>query len=185
MNGGLERLASLEPVALIGTAFRAVNLRYLETPLSAMGSGLTGGRYNPKGKFETLYLAENPTTTLLEVQFAASSGGRFLAQPKDPYVVFSVALALQRVVNLHDARTLDYLGLSTNDLQQSWRLKQARGEPVLTQEIGRVLFELGCEGLSYPSATDGTANLAIFPANLKSGSTLEISWEGRVLARLP
>ena len=85
MSESLARLASLEPFALMGTAFRAVNLRYVETPLSAVGSILTGGRYNPKGAFEVLYLAENATTTLLEVQFAASSGGRFQAEPKDPY----------------------------------------------------------------------------------------------------
>ena len=185
MSESFQRLASLEPVTLTGTAFRAVNLRYLETPLSAVGSILTGGRYNPKGMFEALYLAENPTTTLLEVQFAASSGGRFVAQPKDPYVVFSIAFILQRLVNLHDLRNLAYLGLSTTELQQPWRLKQARGEQALTQEIGQTLFELGHEGLSYPSATDGSANLAIFPENLGSGSTLEISWEGRTLARLP
>ncbi len=162
-----------------------MNLRYVETPLSAVGSILTGGRYNPKGAFEVLYLAENATTTLLEVQFAASSGGRFQAQPKDPYVIFSVAFELQRLVDLHDAENLADLGLSPEDLQRPWRLKQARGERVFTQEIGQALLTLGHEGFKYPSATDGTANLAVFPANLKPGSYLKISWEGRTLARVP
>ena len=185
MTGCFERLGTLEPYALTGTAFRAVNLRYLETPLSAVGSILTGGRYNPKGAFEVLYLAENPTTTLLEVQFAASSGGRFVAEPKDHNVVFSVAFTLQQLVNLHDPSNLTVLDLSPADLQQPWRLKQARGERVLTHEIGQALLELGYEGLNYPSATDGTANLAVFPDNLKPGSLLEITWEGRTLARVP
>lgn len=185
MSERLTGLPSLQPHALAGTAFRAVNLRHVETPLSAVGSVLTGGRYNAKGTFEALYLAENPTTTLLEVQFAASSGGRFVAQPHDPYVVFSVAFRLQRLVDLHDPRNLAQLGLSPTDLQRPWRLKQARGEPVLTQKIGRALFDLGHEGLNYPSATDGTANLAVFPDNLRPGSALEITWEGRTLARLP
>ena len=77
------------------------------------------------------------------MQFAASSGGRFVAQPHDPYVVFSVAFRLQRLVDLHDPQNLLELGLSPVDLQRPWRLKQARGERVLTQEIGRVLFDLG------------------------------------------
>ena len=137
MSKNLARLASLEPFALTGIAFRAVNLRYVETPLSAVGSILTGGRYNPKGAFEVLYLAENATTTLLEVQFAASSGGRFQAEPKDPYVVFSIAFELQQLVDLHNLENLADLGLSPEDLQQPWRLKQARGEPAFMQEIGQ------------------------------------------------
>ena len=185
MRGSLKRLASLKPFTLSGTAFRAVNLRYVETPLSAVGSILAGGRYNPKGAFEVLYLAENATTTLLEVQFAASSGGRFQAEPKDPYIVFSVAFKLQQLVDLHNLENLANLGLASEDLQQPWRLKQARGEPAFTQEVGQTLLELGLEGFKYPSATDGTANLAVFPDNLEAGSYLEISWDGRTLARVP
>ncbi len=161
-----------------------MNLRYVETPLSAIGSILAGGRYNPKGAFEVLYLAENATTTLLEVQFAASSGGRFQAEPKDPYVIFSIAFRLQQLVDLQGSQNLTDLALSPEDLQKPWRLKQARGEPVLTQEIGQMLFEFGLEGFKYPSATDGSANLAVFPDNLKPGSYLEISWDERTLARV-
>ncbi len=181
----LQRLASLRSFAQTGTAFRAVNLRYVETPLSAVGSVLTGGRYNAKGAYEVLYLAENATTTLLEVQFAASSGGRFQAEPKDPYVVFSIAFELQQLVDLHNPENLSDLRLTSAELQQPWRLKQVRGERVLTQELGQALLELGYEGFNYPSATDGTANLAVFPNNLKPGSYLEIAWDERVLARVP
>ena len=181
----LARLASLAPFAQTGTAFRAVNLRYVETPLSAVGSILTGGRYNFKGAFEVLYLAENATTTLLEVQFAASSGGRFRAEPKDPYVIFSITFELQQLVDLHNPENLAKLGLTSGDLQQPWRLKQARRERVLTQEVGAALLELRYEGFKYPSATNGTANLAVFPKNLKAGSSLEITWDGRTLARVP
>ena len=181
----LERLAELTTSAHAGTAFRAVNLRYLDTPLSAIGSVKAGGRYNPKGAFEVLYLAENATTALLEVQFAASSGGRFKAQPKDPYIVFSVRFELQRLVDLGSPETLTKLELTADNLKQPWRLKQARGEAVLTHEIGTRLYELGHEGFKYPSATDDAVNLAIFPANLKAGSYLEVRWEGRTLAKLP
>ncbi len=186
MNGaGLEQLARLEPFAHSGTAFRTVNLRYLDTPLSGLGSIRAGGRYNPKGAFEVLYLAENATTTLLEVEFAASSGGRFRAEPKDPYVVFSVHFQLRQLVDLHDPVSLASLGLEPGDLQQPWRLKQLRGERVLTHEIGAKLLALGHEGFMYPSATDGRVNLAVLPQNLKSGSHLEITWDGRTLANVP
>ena len=37
--------------AFSGTAFRAVQDKYRQTPLSAVGSIRVGGRYNPKGWF--------------------------------------------------------------------------------------------------------------------------------------
>ncbi len=35
-------------------SFRSTNLKYVVDPLSALGSALAGGRFNPKG-FEALY----------------------------------------------------------------------------------------------------------------------------------
>jgi RES domain-containing protein len=181
----LEHLSKLEPFSLSGTAFRAVNLRYVDSPLSAIGSIRTGGRYNPKGMFEALYLAENATTTLLEVEFSASSDGKFVAKPKEPFVVFSIHFQLGQVVDLSLSSSLETLGISQADLIQPWRLKQLRGEPILTQSIGMKILELGHEGFKYPSATDGKVNLAVFPKNLKPGSFLEIEIDGRILARVP
>ena len=167
-----------------GTAFRAVNLRYLDTPLSAVGSIKVGGRYNPKGAFEVLYLAENATTALKEVEFAASSGGRFAAAPKDPYVVFSVAFKVSKLADLSDPVTQSRLELISEDLVKPWRLLQARGELAPTQQLGAALREYGLEGFKYPSATDAAINLAIFPDRLKVDSFLEISWDGQMLARI-
>jgi RES domain-containing protein len=184
-ENALEKLSRLEPFPLSGTAFRAVNLRYVDSPLSAIGSIRTGGRYNAKGVFEALYLAENPTTTLLEVEFSASSNGKFIAKPKEPYVVFSIHFELKQLIDLAASASLETLGSTRTDLTQSWRLKQLRGEPILTQSIGMKVLELGHEGFKYPSATDNSTNLAVFPKNLKPGSFLEIEMDGRVLARVP
>ena len=185
MSSLLERVAALEPFARSGTAFRAVNLRYVDTPLSALGSKLAGGRYNPKGSFEVLYLAEDAGTTLREVAFAASSGGRFQAEPKDPYVVFSVSFSLKCLVDLTDPDTLATLKLSREALRRSWRLAAARAEPVSTHALGAALRTAGLEGFLYPSATDEATNLAVMPEHLQPGSRLEVAWEGRTLARLP
>jgi RES domain-containing protein len=181
----LEHLSKLETFPLLGTAFRAVNLRYVDSPLSAVGSIRTGGRYNAKGVFEALYLAENATTTLLEVEFSASSDGKFVAKPKEPFVVFSIHFELNQVIDLSTSSSLETLGLTRADLTQSWRLKQLRGEPILTQSMGMKILELGHEGFKYPSATDASINLAVFPKNLKPGSFLEIELDGRSLARVP
>jgi RES domain-containing protein len=157
----------------------------VDTPLSALGSILAGGRYNRKGSFEVLYLAEDATTSLREVAFSASSGGRFQAEPNDPYVVFSVPFSLRHLVDLTDPANLARLGLTREELRTPWRLKAARGERVLTHDIGAGLRECGLEGFFYPSATDDSVNLAVLPENLRPGSYLEVIWDGRTLARLP
>lgn len=79
-----QRLQQLPSRALEGIAFRATQSRFLETPLSAVGSILTGGRYNPKGLFEVLYLAENPDTTLHEVGLARVCRGNSLPSRSIP-----------------------------------------------------------------------------------------------------
>ncbi len=162
-----------------------MNLRHVNSPLSAVGSVRVGGRFNRKGDFETLYLSENPDTTLREVEFEASVGGAFKAIPKEPYVIFSISFSLKRVLDLSQSKTWTALEITKDQLTAPWRKKQLFGEPILTQAIGAKALEQGIEALKFISATDGQINLAVFPANLGEGSWLEITLEGKVLHRLP
>lgn len=181
----LEALAQLPIQPLSGTAFRAVNLRHVGSPLSAVGSVRVGGRFNRKGKFEALYLSENADTTLREVEFDASVGGAFKAVPKEPYVIFSIGFGLGRVLDLSLPAAWATLEVTREQMTAPWRKKQLFGEPILTQTIGTRALEMGIEGLKFVSATDGQVNLAVFPANLQRGSWLEIALEGEVVHRLP
>jgi RES domain-containing protein len=76
------------------TTYRTVQDKYRQTPLSAVGSIRVGGRYNPKGVFEALYLAESPEIGLGEVGFSRSSDGKFAAQPLAPYLILSTIFKL-------------------------------------------------------------------------------------------
>jgi hypothetical protein len=100
-------------------------------------------------------------------------------------VVFSIRLQLRQLLDLSLSSSLETLGLSQADLTQPWRLKQLRGEPILTQSIDMKVVELGYESFKYLSATDGSTNLAVFPKNLQPGSFLEIEMDGRILAHVP
>lgn len=159
---------------LEGTAFRATQSRFLETPLSAVGSILTGGRYNPKGLFEVLYLAENPETSLLEVGFGSNVQARFTVQPLNPYLLLSVPFKLQRITDISQPEQWAVLGTNQIQLTSSWREIQAKGELPPTQAIGIAARGLGLEGLLVRSATDGKTNLAVFPDNLLKGSFIEV-----------
>ncbi len=106
-------------------AFRAVQDKYRQSPLSAVGSVRVGGRYNPRGLFEALYLAETAQSALAEVEFGATSGGRFLNTPKNYYVVLSIPFSLQRVVRLEEH--LAELEVSIEELAEAWRYLQQAG----------------------------------------------------------
>lgn len=170
----LEGLRQLPTRPLEGTAFRATQSRFLETPLSAIGSILTGGRYNPKGQFEVLYLAENPDTTLREVGFSSSTEGRFVAQPANPYLLLSVRFRLQRLADISVPQAWAVLQTSAAELTASWREVQAAGNLAPTQQLGLAARAMGLEALLMVSATDGKTNLAVFPDNLIRGSYIEV-----------
>lgn len=175
MIGNLRQgLQQLPCRALEGIAFRATQSRYLGTPLSAVGSILAGGRYNPKGLFEVLYLSENAETTLREVGFASSVEGQFAAQPIKPYLLLSVKFKLQRVTDISQPESWAILETSRAVLTAPWRSVQARGELPPTHALGIAARELGLEALVVLSATDGKTNLAVFPDNLLKGDYVEV-----------
>ena len=127
-------LRSTQSNPLEGTAFRAVQEKYRESPLSAVGSIRVGGRYNPKGLFEALYLAETAQSALSEVAFGITSGGKFINTPHSPYIVLSITFFLQKVLQLEGQLTR--LGLFPEQLALPWRPIQQSGGLALTQALG-------------------------------------------------
>ena len=72
-NQLITAVAALPTVSLTGLAFRVIQVRYLNTALSSIGSVL-GGRYNPPQAFQGLYFAEESVTALLEVEALFKTG---------------------------------------------------------------------------------------------------------------
>jgi RES domain-containing protein len=155
------------------TTYRAVQDKYRQTPLSAVGSIRVGGRYNPKGVFEALYLTESPEIALGEVGFSSSSGGKFEAKPFAPHLLLSIQVNLQQVVRLED--WLVDLGVNLEDLLAPWRHLQNEGILPITQALGMAALKTGLEGLIVPSRLRGEArNLVVFPSNLQIESSVEV-----------
>jgi RES domain-containing protein len=166
-------LAKAGAISLEATAFRAIQTRFQDNPLGAIGS-LRGRRFNPKGR-QALYLCEDAIACLREVEFGLSSGGAFVAKPLDAYTIFAVNFSLHKVLDLTDPQILKLLNTTREELIAPWRPIQIRGKVAPTQSLGLFARALGYEALKAPSAVlEDKVNLVVFPINLKAGSYLEL-----------
>lgn len=157
---GPEALARLPARPLRGQFYRIVPRHLRDHALSAEGSELYGGRYNPKGAFGALYCGESPAVCSAEVRKATA--GRVLG----PFVLASVRVELHRVLDLTDHALLGQLGLrSENLVTPDWSQ---------TQELGRLAREAGFEALLVPSVAAPGTNLVIFLDHLDPGSSVHL-----------
>ena len=182
-----DALNGLPTIPLKETLFRVIHAKYAATALSAVGSYQYGGRYNPAGKFEILYLASSPVTALEEVEALLRSGVALQGVKGPPRILLSVECALQHVLRF-DGAILQTLGLTVGALTEPWREQLRRGKVPLTHRLGRACFERGdIEALIVPSAKNPeTWNLAVFPDRLADGSSLRVFDDsGMIDARLP
>ena len=71
-----------------GHAYRIVADKWRDSPLSAMGSVRSGGRYNAPNSFPVLYCAESQLTAMIEVDaLFATADGKLTGVPRDPDLV--------------------------------------------------------------------------------------------------
>ena len=162
--------APVEPFT--GFVYRVIAERWRDSPLSAMGSVRTGGRYNLPNSFPVLYCADSQMTALLEVQaLFATADGQLHGAPRNPDLVLSLRCELARVLDL----TVDtfYRDLGTTreeliDFTPSRFIANARGEETQNQRLGAACsFSGHISALKVPSAAnDAGFCLDIFPDSL-------------------
>lgn len=157
--------------------FRSIPLKFVSTPLSAIGSVRDGGRYNPQGGFEILYAADSEDAVLRETRAVVVDPNTGLAVPQrhPPRVHFTVNLDLQFMVDLTDATNCDAIGVHSDDLVSEWRTFLAASKTPPTHVIGDAARAADIEALLVPSARlPGTKNIAIVTDRLRIGSFVEI-----------
>lgn len=179
MRAGEELREALRGLVLWpaeGTAYRLTGLKHMASPLSPEGSLRRGGRYNKKGVFAALYLADSPAAALAEVQMLKFTDNRLAGVKGPPKVLVSVDYALRAVLDLRQPEVLEALGATTDELRAEWLLRQQSGAQVPTQELGEAAYALGTvEALWAPSARlEGASNLVVFPDRLHPGSHLTL-----------
>ncbi len=155
----------LKSIGLSESWWRAINRRYDAEPLSTYGSKINSGRFHEPGE-ETIYLAENSTTTNLEVQLDKN------------FVVCSlwpIDFELSGLIDLTDSKTISALSINTDLLYGVWDILNMYKITSYSQKISAYLRECGYEGFIYESTKDkGKKCVVIFVDNLKMGSFLEV-----------
>jgi len=107
--------------------------------LAGLGAKMLGGRFTPRGAFETLYVATTAETARIEAESRITVSGVVRA-PSKPYVHFMVCGRLQKVLNLTDARVLETLKTTAEEMTASWVMGQIQGDGAPTQMLGRVVI---------------------------------------------
>lgn len=157
LNRFTTAFSSLAASPLRATFFRSIDARYASTPLSAIGSIMSGGRYNHIHDFEAFYVADNLSTALFEVQaLSHAEDGTIQSSKMPPRIDLSIDVVLQRSIDLRTDDVLAALHVTKDDLLLPWRLAQDRGEYPVTQLLGAAARTAEIEGLLVPSAKVAT-----------------------------
>jgi RES domain-containing protein len=177
----LLRALEIAPVQPFrGFVYRIIAERHRDSPLSAIGSVRSGGRYNAPNTFPVLYCADSQMTALLEVEaLFTTADGQLKGAPRDPDLVLSLRCELARVLDLTDDSFLRELGTTRNELVNhtpSRFILNARGEETPTQTLGAACSFCGSiSAVKVPSAAnkDGYC-LNILPDSLLVGEHVTI-----------
>ena len=170
--------APVEPFS--GFVYRVIAERHRESPLSAIGSVRSGGRYNAPNTFPVLYCADSQMSALLEVEaLFTTADGQLKGAARDPDLVLSLRCALARVLDLTDEHFCQELGTTRDELislSPSRFILNARGEETPTQKLGAACsFSGNISALKVPSAANQTGFcLDVLPDSLLVGEHIAI-----------
>ena len=188
----LSQCGKLARGSVLGTWVRALHPRYLANPLGTAHTPRHASRFSPgtpaDPAFEILYLAEDATVALFEVQALLGSaypGATFLPSPAGgPWTVINVHVDLQEVVDFTRLKSRALVEASAQELTGDWRGYALRnpirarggihGSDVPTQMLGRRLERVRrVEGfISYSARIATRRILMVFPHKLQPGSQL-------------
>ncbi len=156
----VEQVERLGTVPWSGTVHRCVSSA--RDPLSGEGARLNGGRWNPRGLFPTIYLAEPFSTCVEEMRRTAEAAGmtldRLIARG---YTANTIVVQDLDVLDLRDDTALQQVGLERSDLTgRDWSA---------CQSVGHASWFLAQSGLIAPSATGQGVVLAAFEERFDPG----------------
>lgn len=158
------------------TVYRSATPAYANESdiLTGEGSRRTGGRWNPVG-IAVVYASFSPETAMAETLAHA----RYYGLPVEdamPKTFVAIEVKLGAILDLREGSIRQRLRLSARRiLDIDWRKEWHEGREPITRQFGRVVHELGWEGIVVPSAADREGlNLLIFPDNLAPESSLRV-----------
>ncbi len=167
-------LSRVNLIAVHGPWSRVVGFRYLlqpppgqrgaPQPLWGGASAIRGARFTPQGGFDSIYLAWDPVTALLEVQALVQLAGATVPLRSAPWAMVSVDGIISHVLDLTNPAVLKALGTNEQEMTGAW----ARSTHPPTQALARAAYDSGLiTGIKYGSAKHtGGLNLVVYPDRL-------------------
>lgn len=171
---------TISGIAIKKFYYRLMGMKYLRNPLNALGSKLSGGRYNYIGRFEALYLAPDPKTAVEE----SLKNINFRFPPKS---IITIDVEVQSIIDLKNKKLINILGIDRDQLFSPWRkIQDIEQKIAYTQLLGQLIYDSKLfEGIRYPSAkVKGKYNLVIFPNRLKKGSNIKVYDPDKILEQV-
>lgn len=134
-------------------------------PLWGGAARLYGARFTPKGGFDSIYLASDPITALLEVQALVILPGGPLVLRTAPWAIVSIDGLVSNVLDLTNPATLAALGTNEQEISSPWVTISNPPTQLLAQEAWRSGAIAGIKYRSAKHPRDGL-NLVVFPDRL-------------------
>ena len=196
-----QALATVQRVSLHGPWYRTLAFDHLQGPPRGRPSGspveplwpggprLRGARFTPKEtpatpvlvanrSFDSLYVASDVDTALLEVTGVLRPPGSPLPLIFEPQVVMTVDGVLTDVIDLTDRVVQRALGTSRQELTGDWALQQADyllGQASMpdTQRVGQQAEQIRTiVGLKFPSSKNVRGfGVVVFTSRLAGGAS--------------
>lgn len=181
------------------TWYRAADARYLTAAIATAHTAVTPSRfYDPfsaNPQFSTLYLSDSSLVAMFEAQAlfgSPTAPGGHAPAPAGSWIVLTVRVQLDAVVDLSDLASQAHLDLSVQELTGDWRGYRNRSTrtsvsvPVgtaPTQALGEAIHRdpRRLEGLLTVSAkVPYNQNLIAFPDHFRGRSFVEYRWTDAV-----
>jgi RES domain-containing protein len=177
---------------LVGTWYRAIQLKFWNSLLATSHTRTIPGRFNSgnpaRPGFEILYFAEDHQVAMFEVQALLGSplpGSAYVPNPNGQWAIINVQLQLSRVIDLTNRQQRTIIDTTVQELTGDWRGYSLRNPNAIhnqlpwtnvpTQKLGHALHRLkNVEGfLTYSARVPTRRNLIVFPAKLRPGSFID------------
>jgi len=159
-----ERIKKVPLKSIKGTFYRITSKEHktLDDRGSIEGSG---GRYNSENH-RALYLGENIDLCKSEIRRHAKE---LLLETEGfkPFLLGEVKISLEKVLDLTDENTLNYLKIKRKDLIKS--------DYTFTRKIGEIVNNIDIEALKVPSVISKGNNLVVFKKNVGGKSYIKLS----------
>ncbi len=152
---------------------RLVGRFFDSSPLSVLGSRGRSSRYHYKSdEHDCIYFTESETAALKECN-------RGILTPSPPGTIYWFELNLLNLLDLSSLEECNATGISytgITDKEHEWRMiNSILNTKSYSQEVGKLAYENGFEGVLYQSIKDNSAkNLVIFPQNMLKDSYVSI-----------